>query len=119
MEKRRFRRVSFHAMATLQVERGSISGMVENLSIKGMFLNTKESLPEDGLLDISIILSGTSSLLSIKAKGIVVRRDESGVAVEFQEMDMDSFVHLRNIVAFNTGDADAFHEECRRALSSN
>jgi len=117
MEKRKYRRVSFHVMATVQAGNINASGMVDNLSMKGMFLNTKESLPNGSLLDISIILSGTSSLLSIKAKGLAVRQTDLGIAIEFREMDLDSFVHLKSVVALNTDDPDAFYEECNRAIT--
>jgi hypothetical protein len=116
MEKRKHRRVSFKAMATVQAGHITLSGVVDNLSMKGMFLKTKESLPGDSLLEISIILSGTSTVLSIKTTGLALRQTDEGIAIEFQEMDIDSFVHLRNVVALNSEDADAFHEEYYQAI---
>jgi hypothetical protein len=116
MEKRKYRRVSFHAMATVMADHVSISGLVDNLSMKGMFLKTEARLPGDGILEISIVLSGESSLLSIKTKGCAVRQTDEGIAVEFKEMDLDSFVHLRNVVALNSDDADAFYEEYYHAI---
>jgi hypothetical protein len=104
-------------MATVQADHVTISGLVDNLSMKGMFLKTQESLPGDGLLEISIVLSGASSLLSIKVKGCAVRQTDEGIAVEFQEMDIDSFVHLKNVVALNSDDADAFYEEYYQAVT--
>ena len=118
MEKRRYRRVSFHAMATVQAGDMSFSGMVENLSMKGMFIATKGSIPCNRPLEISIVLSGTSSLLSIKANGYALRQSDEGVAIDLREMDIDSFIHLRNIVALNTDDADASYEEYYQSLMS-
>ena len=99
MERRKNRRVPFQVIATVQTEQISIKGMVDNLSMKGMFLITMETLSGGSPLEISIILSGSSSLLSIKVKGRAVRQTEVGIAIEFQEMDLDSFTHLRNIIA--------------------
>jgi hypothetical protein len=84
--------------------------MVENLSMKGMFLATGETLPGQSPLDISIILSD-SSMISMSLKGRTVRQTEAGIAIEFQEMDLDSFTHLRNIIAQNCDDADAAYKE--------
>ncbi len=105
-------------MATVQAGEISLNGSVENLSMKGMFLNTKERLPVDRLLEISIILSETSSISSVKANGFAVRQNDQGVAIEFREIDMDSFFHLRNIVALNSGDADAVNEEYFQSITS-
>ena len=111
MEKRKHIRVPFEVTATVDTGRGSIDGMVENLSMKGIFFATAETLPGDGPLEISINLSGSSSSLSMKLKGEVVRQTEAGIAIEFREMDLDSFTHLRNIIAQNCDDADAAYKE--------
>lgn len=117
MEKRRFRRVAFQAMASVQCGQKSFSGMVDNLSMKGMFVLTKEIVQCDIPLEISIVLSGTSSVLSIKAKGVALRQEDSGIAIKFLELDVDSFVHLRNVVAMNSDDADACCEEFYKAIT--
>ena len=118
MERRKNRRVPFQVIATVQTGPISTNGMVDNLSMKGMFLSTREILSSGSPLEISIILSGSSSLLSIKLKGRVVRQTEAGIAIEFQEMDLDSFTHLRNIIAQNTDDADAAYAEYCRSIMS-
>ncbi|MFZ0928854.1 MAG: PilZ domain-containing protein [Syntrophobacteraceae bacterium] len=118
MERRKNRRVPFQVIATVQTGQISTNGMVDNLSMKGMFFTTRETLPGGNPLEISIILSGSTSLLSIKLKGRVVRQTEAGIAIEFQEMDLDSFTHLRNIIAQNTDDADAAYEEYCRSIMS-
>jgi hypothetical protein len=118
MERRKSRRVPFQVIATAQTDQISIKGMVDNLSMKGMFLTTMETLSGGTPLGISIILSGSSSFLSIKLKGRVVRQTEAGIAIEFQEMDLDSFTHLRNIIAQNCDEPDAAYEEYCRSIMS-
>jgi len=118
MERRKNRRVPFQVIATVHTDQISTKGMVDNLSMKGMFLTTMDTLSGDSPLEISIILSGSSSFLSIKLKGRVVRQTEAGIAIEFQEMDLDSFTHLRNIIAQNTDDADAAYAEYCRSIMS-
>ncbi len=118
MERRKYRRVPFEVSASVQTDLISINGMVDNLSMKGMFLATGETLAGGSLLDISIILPGSSSMLSIRLKGRVVRQTEAGIGVEFLEMDLDSFIHLRNIVAQNSDDPDAVYEEYYQSILS-
>ena len=116
MERRKNRRVPFQVAATVQIGETSIKGMVDNLSMKGMFL-ASETVSGDSPLEISIRLSGSSSFLSLELKGRAVRMTEAGIAIEFQEMDLDSFTHLRNIIAQNTDDPDsAYEEHCRSIM---
>ncbi len=116
MEKRKYLRVPFKVTAAVEGRQGSISGMVENLSMKGMFFATGETLSCDGPFEITIYLSGSSSMLSLKLKGEIVRQTKTGVAIEFKEMDLDSFTHLRNIIEQNSDDADAVYKEYCRSL---
>jgi hypothetical protein len=117
VERRENRRVPFQVMATVQTGQTSIKGMVDNLSMKGMFLTAGETLSGGGPLEISILLSGSSTVCSVELKGRVVRQTAAGVAIEFLEMDLDSFTHLRHIIALNSDDPDAAYEEyCRSVM---
>jgi len=118
MEKRKNRRVPFEVAATVLSGPIIIDGTVDNLSMNGMFLNTRERLSGDCPLEVSITLSGSSSTLSIKFKGRALRQTETGIAIQFQEMDLDSFIHLRNIVANNSDDPDAVYEEYYKSITS-
>jgi hypothetical protein len=116
MERRKFRRVPFEVTAAVQTGLINISGMVHDLSMGGMFLATEKAISGDSPLEISITLSGSSSMLSITLKGRLVRQTEAGIAVEFQEMDLDSFIHLRNIVLQNSDNPDSVYEEYCQAI---
>ena len=118
MEKRRHKRVAFGAEAVVRSGEVSISGRVSNLSMKGMLVETEESLPGDKLLEIEIVLSGSSSKLAIDVTGRVVRQTQEGLAIEFREMDLDSFMHLKNVVAYNSDNADAIEEEYYKSIDA-
>jgi hypothetical protein len=118
MEKRKNRRVPFEVVATVLSDPIGVKGTVDNLSMTGMFLNTRERLSGDSALQVSITLTGSSSALSIECKGRALRQTETGIAIEFQEMDLDSFIHLRNVVANNSDDADAVYEEYYRSIKA-
>ena len=79
--------------------------------MNGMFLRTIEKVPTDAPLEIKISLSGASSELCIELKGFVVRQGDDGVAIQFKEMDLDSFIHLKNTVAYNRGDEGGIKDE--------
>jgi len=111
MDERNKSRVVFHVNASLQYDNHTVNGDVENLSTNGMFMNSAEKIPVDTDVEISIYLSGTTSELSININGVVVRNESKGVAVNFKEIEFDSFIHLRNIIEFNTaGDSEIMKE---------
>jgi ribosomal protein S1 len=115
MERRKNRRVPFQVAATLQIGQTRIEGVVDNLSMKGMFIAT-ETLSDGSPLEISIKLSESSPSISLELKGKVARLTDAGIAIEFMEMDLDSFTHLRNIISQNTDDPDAAYEEYCRSI---
>lgn len=117
MEKRGFTRVSFRTEATVEFKDQTIRGEVENLSLKGMFLKTPEKMKKNEEVSIKILLSGTSSELFINVKGVVVRSESNGAGFQFNGMDLDSFIHLKNVIAYNEGDEGKIMDEFFRYMA--
>jgi hypothetical protein len=111
MEKRELTRVAFDIEAIIKYQEHTFSGKVDNLSLKGMFIRTKEKIKLNDTIEIIIHLAGQTSDLEINLNGTVVRIIDEGVGVQFQKVDLDSFIHLRNIVAYNSGDEDKVMDE--------
>ncbi len=113
MELRKFVRIPLLIEAYVSCRSLVFKGKVKNLSLNGMFLNCSETLAEGETARITLYLNGTSRRLDvpIALSGRVVRAGEGMIAFQFQEMDLDSFTQLRNIIAFNTGDADRVMSE--------
>ncbi len=111
MQKRKFSRVVFQSEAAVQFEDREIKGEVKNLSLKGMFLSTAERVPVDKEVEIKVFLSGSTSELILSVKGTVKRHEDNGMAFAFSVMDLDSFIHLKNIIAYNMGDSEVVMEE--------
>ena len=42
--------------------------------------------------------------------GEVIRKTEEGIGIRFEEIDIDSFFHLKNIVYYNTDNPDLVAE---------
>jgi hypothetical protein len=118
MEKRKHKRVPFHAEAMVRTKGITINGKIDNLSMKGMFLNTDAKLTDVDQVEINILLTGSSSKLSIDLTGIVIRQTDAGMAIAFKEMDLDSFIHLKNVVSYNSADADEIMDEYLRSIES-
>ena len=110
MEKRNSARVAFQVHAVVKIKDTEIEGDVDNLSTGGMFFKTAEELTINDTVDITIYLHGSSSRLALDMTGKIVRNIDTGVAIKFTELDLDSFIHLRNIVSRNTLDEKIIQE---------
>ena len=110
MENRNNARVPFHVNAVVKSKDREIEGDVENLSTGGMLFKTTDDLPLNEPVSVKIFLFGESSHLALEMTGKVVRKSDSGAAIQFTELDLDSFIHLRNIVSHNTPDEDIIQE---------
>jgi len=113
---RRFSRVPFRVSATVKTADRQFYGNVENLSMNGMFLCTAERLPESEPVEITIVLSGTSPELFVGFTGKVSREAENGIAFSFEKIDLDSYTHLKNIIAYNSEDAEKVMEEIYHSI---
>ena len=116
MSTRKFSRVRFRVGATIKTAERQFQGNVENLSMRGMFLVTDERLPVGDMVDITIALSGTSPELSITFNGKVCRATDEGLGFTFEKIDLDSYTHLKNIIAYNIDDAEKVMEEIYHSI---
>jgi hypothetical protein len=116
MSTRKFSRVGFHVDATIRTAEGTFHGEVLNLSMSGMFMETGERLAAGTPVEISIVLSGTSPPITVAIGGSVSRSGENGLGFTFEKTDLDSYTHLRNIVAHNSDDADKIMEDIQHSI---
>ncbi|MBU1404609.1 MAG: PilZ domain-containing protein [Proteobacteria bacterium] len=110
--KRKNTRVPFQVVIGLDFpDQSHAECETADLSLKGVFVLgvTGHKLGENCL--VSLRLLGSTSHLTLKMKGTVVRVEEDGLALHFYEMDLDSFFHLKNILYYNSEDPDVLDEE--------
>ena len=111
MSTRKFSRVRFNVGATISIADRQFQGAVENLSMTGMFLVTGEQLSDGETADITIVLTGTHPEIAVNFTGIVTRITPEGVGLTFDKMDLDSYMHLKNIISYNIDDAEKVMDE--------
>ena len=116
MSTRKFSRVPFNVGATVKIADRQFQGAVENLSMTGMFLVTNEQVTEGESADITIVLTGTLPEIAVNFNGIVTRITEDGVGFTFEKTDLDSYMHLKNIIAYNIDDAEKVMEEIGHSI---
>jgi hypothetical protein len=104
MERRKLTRVDFDMEALIKYNSEEIKGMVENISLKGILVKASEereiSIGQN--VNITLCIVGSNTKLDINLQGKLVRHDEKGLGFRYDKIDLDSFIHLKNIVAYNS-----------------
>jgi hypothetical protein len=114
-EKRRFSRIPFQVNAEITVDREVYQvAKINNLSIGGGFFPLDQVLAPGSPCEVKIILNGTSSELSIRVSGLILRSSPGALAIQFTTIDPDSLFHLQNIIRFNATDPDSIEREIDR-----
>lgn len=119
MEKRSLSRVCYNIEAAIKYKGMDFKGEVENISLNGMFIKTQKEIPVGEIIEIIMYLTGDTSSLSINLEGIVMRSDEKGIGLQYQKVDLDSFIHLRNIISYNIEDSDKVLDEFLQFIRKN
>ncbi|NLI12454.1 hypothetical protein Pmgp_03103 [Pelotomaculum propionicicum] len=79
-----------------------MSGCAKNISAGGLYFETSEEFYKNQMLDIVIIIANNGSHLSLKTKGVVTRTEKDGIAIEFIDLDMDTFILINKYVYDST-----------------
>ncbi|MCC6488732.1 MAG: PilZ domain-containing protein [Candidatus Hydrogenedentes bacterium] len=111
-DKRDFTRVHTHISAELTPQSGdAVSCRVEDVSISGVLLAAPGDIPRNAPCTVSLILEGTDLAVKISAHGAISRESGGLIAVEFTDMDDESYMHLRNLVLSNASDTNRVEDE--------
>lgn len=103
-ERRKSSRVDFKTEINIKTPSRSyrLEGNSRDISQKGVYVFTDEDISLETLCEITLVLEGSVPTVKLEITGKVVRKTEDGVGIEFIEMDLDSYTHLKNIVKFNS-----------------
>ncbi|MBF0109512.1 MAG: PilZ domain-containing protein [Magnetococcales bacterium] len=113
-ERRHFSRVHFHHEIILfNQDRHSFKGAFSDISLRGMLFQGN-LLPRMGDR-----VQGDLSLgdIHLQIQGKVVHSSPGrGAAIQFQDIELESFSHLRRLVSLNLGDSETIDKEFFSAL---
>ncbi|UCG19763.1 MAG: PilZ domain-containing protein [Deltaproteobacteria bacterium] len=118
MEKRNFDRIPFQTKAIVRSKETTVIGIVENLSLDGIFLKTPEKLNLNRIVKIELLFTGTSSQLSILLDGKIMRHENIGMAIQFKNVDMDAFFHLKNLISYNTNQMGKLKNDFKKFIKT-
>ncbi|MBF0154408.1 MAG: PilZ domain-containing protein [Magnetococcales bacterium] len=113
-ERRHFSRVHFqHELVLTGVDGKVYPGAFNDISLKGMLFWSGE-LPVTGETVQGVLPLGDDEM---RIRGRVLWSNmERGAAIHFEEMDVESFSHLRRLVGLNMGDANLVDQELFSSL---
>ena len=101
MNGRNFTRVNYSVGASIMYDNNVVMCSTDNLSLHGMYLKTDHDLPLNVPVHITVHHSSQSSF---KVNAHVVRKEANGVGLKITDLNVGSFVQLRDIVAENSKD---------------
>lgn len=110
-ERRQFTRVQFPIHASIECQGAIIEGDVTDLSMQGFFVLTQKILPMGEEIDVTLRMKGTNPPIELRFGAIVARISPGGVGLKIFESDIQSFTHLRNVVAMQAEDPDNVLDE--------
>lgn len=93
-----------------------LEGHAMDISMNGVLFATERSLPVGSKVKVSLVLDSNEQHHRIDTEGSVTRVTDQGVAIEFDTIEHDSVEHLRNLVRYNSPDAERTDEELGSAV---
>ncbi len=107
-------RAKYDTVVTITDGQSTISSThTTDISLNGIFIITKKRLPLNTVCDLTITLNSQVANLVLRLKATIMRETEDGFAVSFQEMDIETYQHLKNIVLYNSQDPESFLKQCQ------
>ncbi|RLA79470.1 MAG: hypothetical protein DRG36_04815 [Deltaproteobacteria bacterium] len=111
-ERRRRTRVPFQGEAEFNVEGAErLKVNVRDLSLSGVYLFSQRKFPVGASCRVKLKLIEGSDKLFLELRGRIVRTDEEGMGIKFEEMTPLSFYHLKRLIEHNMEDPERVEME--------
>lgn len=104
---RRLSRVEIHLKAIARKDDTEAIGTIRNISLNGIFLEIDSNIFNIGdIISVEIQLLKDKAEYHINVGGNIIRKEDDGFAVQFTDIELDSFVFLKNLITYNKGDSE-------------
>lgn len=111
-------RVNFKVNAVIKHNSSKYKCCVRDISLTGLFLSTDADIKIGETATVVVKMESETTAGEIILKCEVIRREKEGIGFQFVELPLDSYIFLRNLVAYNYGDFSPIDEEYCRHLAS-
>ncbi|MFK5953438.1 MAG: PilZ domain-containing protein [Desulfobacterium sp.] len=106
--RRKFDRVEFSTpikiILDIDGKAVELSGCSKDLSLKGIYIDTRRRFKPGTACSVKIHLTGSSKEIELIMQASITRETAKGMGISFDSMDVDSYAHLKNIVKYNCMD---------------
>lgn len=113
MDNRNFTRVNYSVGASVRYGIEVVLCNTDNLSLHGMYLKTDHDIPLNVPLNVTVY---HTNQVSLKVNAQVVRKEKNGVGLQIDNLNVNSFVQLRNVVTEHCSDKGAVMQETFKML---
>jgi hypothetical protein len=113
MDNRNFTRVNYSVKASVRYGIEVVDCNTDNLSLHGMYLKTDHDIPLNVPVNVTIY---HTNQVSLKVNAKVVRKEANGVGLQINNVNVNSFVQLRNLVTEHCSDKGAVMQETFKML---
>lgn len=111
MEKRKANRIKIDIGAEIQHDGQRYDVQIQDISLAGMFVKTRDPIVPEHDVDVKFNLPGETFKLAIELRGTVVRKDISGLAIEFHESSYEGLSNLKNVINLFYFDNEQFKNQ--------
>ncbi|OGW77932.1 MAG: hypothetical protein A2Z83_03190 [Omnitrophica bacterium GWA2_52_8] len=116
-QRRKYSRFPVQMQAVMTLRHGkTMKASIQDLSMKGARLRTAEAASPKGKCRISLLLGESRSQPTIEIQARVVHCEGHDCAVEFLEMDICGFEHLRTFLELSSQSGRLIEDELKSPL---
>jgi len=98
MQQRKFPRLRFSSDASIKTGKGVFPGILENLSLSGLFVRTGGLMTVGDTSEITFPLPAVSHTDKVHIRAVAVRVEDQGVAFSFRNIDHATFSVLKSVL---------------------
>jgi hypothetical protein len=93
-------RISFNGKVRITAQDNSFQAEADakDISLKGIYLVSREKLPIESMCTLDITLTGESIIMRLTIFGRVCRHDDRGMGIAFLDMEEDTFLHIKTLL---------------------
>lgn len=110
LERRHYQRIPFLADIIVSQNEQQWTAELEDVSLKGLLIKSPEEAKPilNEVYDITLVLSKEAT---IKMQAQISHFSESNWGMQWENIDIECFTHLRRLLELNTQDPEIVHRE--------
>jgi hypothetical protein len=116
-EQRRFSRIKFVSVSTLQCGSRALRVKLIDIALRGALVEAEQALPPVLEQECCLMLSLDGAEQRIEMHGRIVHQEGTRLGVECRAIDVDSLTLLRRMLELNLGDPNLVDRELSQLFS--